>query len=347
MSPAAACIATPRAAAPSYPRALPPAAAFRCPAQLFTWSGSSASVAFTGATSVTVVLDARLQGLPADHLQQTLTKKGPLQTFPWSFFRFEIDGKAVATAETSAGKPLLTWKRTGLTPGETDGRPAVLRGLLLLPGGGRCSALAGGCHEPAHPLHTALCCAVQPMPCRRAHPDHHQAFGCALGPAVAGGAGGEATRHPCCGRTSLCRLTVASCIRAEARYGTAWLQSIKLGGGGGATFQAPPPSPGDISGRRMVFLVRPGLAARLHYLRDRLPALAAAAAASTASPRTDLTLALPLPCLLRAGRLDHRGVGQHGQSEVQRRSGIQHGHHARLGPAGGQSLWRRRAGAGL
>lgn len=99
------------------------AAAHRHHLQLFTWSGSSARVAFSGASSVTVVLDSRLDRLPADHRQQTLTKKGDKQTFPWAFFRFEIDGKAVGIAETSQGKPVLTWTRGGLAPG-AGGRAA-------------------------------------------------------------------------------------------------------------------------------------------------------------------------------------------------------------------------------
>ena len=39
---------------------------------------------------------------------------------------------------------------------------------------------------------------------------------------------------------------------SEARYGAAWLQSISLPSGG--RFLPPPPSPGMLSGRRMLFL---------------------------------------------------------------------------------------------
>lgn len=39
---------------------------------------------------------------------------------------------------------------------------------------------------------------------------------------------------------------------SEARYGAAWLQGITLPKGG--RFLPPPPSPGMLSGRRMLFL---------------------------------------------------------------------------------------------
>ena len=38
----------------------------------------------------------------------------------------------------------------------------------------------------------------------------------------------------------------------EAKMGTAWLRSVELGDGG--AFLAAPPLPGDLTGRRMLFL---------------------------------------------------------------------------------------------
>lgn len=37
----------------------------------------------------------------------------------------------------------------------------------------------------------------------------------------------------------------------QAMTGSAWLQAVEVGGGG---FLAPPPSPGQLSGRRMLFM---------------------------------------------------------------------------------------------
>ncbi|PRW56696.1 endo-1,4-beta- isoform A [Chlorella sorokiniana] len=76
--------------------------------QLFTWSGASASVAFEGATSVTVSFDGRMSSLPKEHEQTRAVKKD--STFPWGFFQFELDGVKVGVGEITASKPQLKWK---------------------------------------------------------------------------------------------------------------------------------------------------------------------------------------------------------------------------------------------
>ena len=59
-----------------------------CPAlrvwvQLMTWSAASASVAFQGSSTVTVVLNGRLEALPEGDTLLAVAMPG----FPWCFFQ--------------------------------------------------------------------------------------------------------------------------------------------------------------------------------------------------------------------------------------------------------------------
>ncbi|KAL4423053.1 hypothetical protein ABPG77_002087, partial [Micractinium sp. CCAP 211/92] len=81
--------------------------------QWMTWAASSATVAFEGSSSVTVVLDGSKAAFPnAD--EWVFTSKS---TVPEAVLEFDLDGKPAGTSKLTKASPVLTWRKAGLSPG--------------------------------------------------------------------------------------------------------------------------------------------------------------------------------------------------------------------------------------
>lgn len=130
-------------------------------------------------------------------------------------------------AEVSKAAPVLTWNKTGLSPGAPsacvvaarDGRSseACLSCRGDPPPGGR---LPGLCRPPL-PAHVTKPARLRPLPSPPAGVDF---------------------------TLTITRLT-------EPRYGAVWLRAVNLtSAGASASFREPEPTPGQRSGRRMLFI---------------------------------------------------------------------------------------------
>ncbi|KAL4428320.1 hypothetical protein ABPG75_002409 [Micractinium tetrahymenae] len=81
--------------------------------QWMSWGASSATVAFNGASSVAVVINASMALAPtADSWLPRLQPYSPQATF-----QFDPDGVKVGSGSIGRYAPALTWNLTGLTPG--------------------------------------------------------------------------------------------------------------------------------------------------------------------------------------------------------------------------------------
>ncbi len=241
------------------------------PLQLLTWAASSVSFAFTG-SNVTVVIDGSLASLPAAH--RTRAALPGAAGFPWCSFQvghpvccsfalvqlagrmgrwlydrqdegicciaaliavcpsalttpavcpcavlqFVLDGQA-SVGVTQPQAPVLTWTRQ-LAPGK-------------LPGAGCCAAFA----TEAKPKRAIFYNRSERI-VRRCKPCSDWLLpalpSAVLAPPIAAG------KH-----------TITITKLTQALTGSAWLTSLAVGGG---SFLPPPLSPGQASGRRMLFM---------------------------------------------------------------------------------------------